>query len=158
MAALKELFSGLDPESLLSKLIPQLDTLMGWIVLAARLCVMIVPLLLLGFGLLFLLTPPKEANYKVGYRFWWSMASLDAWRFTQRLAGFVWSALGLALTVIMSIVCAFFVDMAPPTMAEAAGICVIIELVLCAIACIGIDVLVVMTFDRDGYRRSDYTE
>ena len=158
MAALKELFSGLDPESILSKLIPQLDTLMGWIVLAARLCVMIIPLLLLGFGLLFLLTPPKEANYKVGYRFWWSMASLDAWRYTQRLAGLIWSGLGLALTVIMSIVCAFFVDMAAPDMATAAFVCVIIDLVLAAAACIFIDVMVVKTFDRDGYRRSDYEE
>jgi len=158
MSALKELFSGLDPESLLSKLIPQLDTLMGWIVLATRLAVMAVPLLLLGFGLLYLLTPPKEANFSVGYRFWWGMASLDAWRYTQRLAGIIWSCLGLLLTLIMAIVCAFFADMQPMDMVWAAGICVICEFVLAAASCIGINVRVMLVFDRYGYRRKEYTE
>ena len=34
--ALKEMFSGLDPETLLQKLIPPLDTVLGWVELAAR--------------------------------------------------------------------------------------------------------------------------
>lgn len=158
MSALKELFSGLDPESLLSKLIPQLDTLLGWIVFLTRLAVMAVPLLLLGFGLLYLLTPPKEANYSVGYRFWWGMSSLDAWRYTQRLAGIVWSCLGLLLTIIMSIICAGFAGMPPMDMVWAAGKCVIWEFVLAVASCIGINVTVMVIFDRYGYRRKDYSE
>jgi len=158
MSALKELFSGLDPESLLSKLVPQLDTLLGWIVFLTRLAVMAVPLLLLGFGLLYLLTPPKEANFSVGYRFWWGMASLDAWRFTQKLAGIVWSCLGLLLTLIMAIICAGFADMPPMDMVWTAGKCAIWEFVLALLSCLGINITVMVFFDRYGYRRKDFSE
>ena len=74
--ALKEIFEGFD----IAAFLPQLDSLMGWVETLLRLCVMAGPLILLGFGLLYLLAPPKEANYSLGYRFWWSMASLDAWQ------------------------------------------------------------------------------
>ena len=93
--ALKEIFEGFD----IAAFLPQLDSLMGWVETLLRLCVMAGPLILLGFGLLYLLAPPKEANYSLGYRFWWSMASLDAWQFTHRLVGCVWTPLGLLLAV-----------------------------------------------------------
>ena len=74
LEALMAIFSDFD----LAAFLPKVDTLLGWVELLLRLCVMAGPLLLLGFGLLYLLAPPKEANYSLGYRFWWSMASLDA--------------------------------------------------------------------------------
>ena len=142
----------------LEALIPDLSTVMGWIELAFRVAVMAGPILLLGFGLMYLLAPPKEANYSVGYRFWWGMASLEAWTYTQRIAGLVWTALGAALTVIMSIVCAFFRGMDPMDMAWAAGICMIVELVLVAAACITINIVVMRKFDKDGFLRDEPIE
>ena len=70
--ALMAIFAEFDVAAFL----PQLDTLMGWVETILRLLVMAGPLLMLGFGLLYLLSPPKEANYSLGWRFWWSMASL----------------------------------------------------------------------------------
>ena len=139
----------------LGALLPDLGTVMGWIELAFRVAVMAGPILLLGFGLVYLLSPPKEANYGVGYRFWWGMASLEAWTYTQRIAGLVWSALGAVLTIVMAIVCAFFRGMAPMDMAWAAGICVIVELVLVTAACIAINIVVMKKFDKDGYLREE---
>ena len=142
----------------LEALIPDISTIMGLIGFLFFVAVMAGPLLLLGFGLLFRYRPPGEANFSLGYRFWWGMASLEAWTFTQRLAGMVWSAMGAALTIIMALICAGFRGMDPMGMAWTAGICVIVELVLVAAACIGINVQIVRTFDKDGFRRSDYEE
>ena len=109
--ALKEIFEGFD----IAAFLPQLDSLMGWVETLLRLCVMAGPLILLGFGLLYLLAPPKEANYSLGYRFWWSMASLDAWQFTHRWAGVGWPVLGLILTVVMAFVANAFRRMELPS-------------------------------------------
>lgn len=142
----------------LGALLPDLSTVMGWIELAFRVAVMAGPLILLGFGLVYLLSPPKEANYGLGYRFWWGMASLEAWTFTQRIAGMIWSALGAVLTIIMALICAGFRGMDPMDMAWTACICVIVELVLVAAACIGINVIVMKKFDKDGFPREEYTQ
>ena len=83
--ALKSLLSDFD----LTKFVPQLDSVIGWVEMLVRIAVMAGPVLMLGFGLLYLLMPPKEANYRLGYRFWWSMASLDAWQFTHHVGA--WS-------------------------------------------------------------------
>ena len=97
---LKALLTDMD----LNKILPQSDAFVAFVQKALRLSVMVGPLVLLGFGLLYLFAAPKEANHSLGYRFWWGMASLDSWTFTQRVAGIGFSCLGLILTVIMSII------------------------------------------------------
>ena len=152
MDALKSLFEGFD----FAAFVPEVDTVLGWVELIARLAVMAGPLLLLGFGLVYLLAPPKEANHSVGFRCWWGMASLDAWQFTQRLAGMIWSALGLVLTIIMALICNGFRSMEPMDMVWAAVKCLLWELGLAAAACLAVNVAVIVVFDRNGYRRKDY--
>ncbi|MDD6200339.1 MAG: SdpI family protein [Firmicutes bacterium] len=149
--SLMAIFSDFD----LAAFLPELNTLLGWVETLLRLAVMAGPLLLLLFGLIYLLKPPAEANYALGYRFWWSMASLDAWRFTHRLAGYVWSGLGLLLTVIMALICNGFRRMDPMTMVWAAAKCLGWELALTLIACLAIDITVVAVFDRSGFRRNE---
>ncbi|MBQ8768196.1 MAG: SdpI family protein [Oscillospiraceae bacterium] len=152
--ALMAIFSEFDVAAFL----PQLDTLMGWVEMFLRLLVMAGPLLMLLFGLVYLLAPPKEANYSLGWRFWWSMASLDAWQFTHLWAGRVWSGLGLLLTLIMAFVCNAFRRMEPMEMVWAAAKSIVWELVLMGIACLAINIAVMAVFDKDGFRRKDYEE
>lgn len=152
--SIKSLFENFD----IAAFLPDLTKFIGWVELALRLAVMAGPLLLLGFGLLYLLAPPKEANYRLGYRFYWSMASLDAWQFTHRLVGMAWGGLGFLLTVIMALICNGFRRMEPMDMVWSAVSCLIWELVLVALCCLVIDVVVVAVFDKDGFRRSDYEE
>ena len=156
--ALKELFSDLDPETLIQKLIPPLDTVLGWVELLTRLAVMTAPLLLLGFGLLYLLAPPKEANYSAGYRCWWGMASLEAWRYTQRIAGMIWTLLGLVLTVVMAVKSLSFGDLNPMDMLWTAGTCLLWQLGLAVLSCIVINLTVFVAFDRFGHRRREPLE
>ena len=152
MDALKSLFEGFD----FAAFVPEVDTVLGWVELICRLAVMVGPLVLLGFGLVYLLAPPKEANHSVGYRFWWGMASLEAWQFTQRLAGMIWSALGLILTIVMALICNGFRGMEPMDMVWSAVVCLLWELGLAAAACLAVNITVIVLFDRNGFRRKDY--
>ena len=148
--ALKILFEEFD----LAAFLPDLKDVLGWIELVLRIAVMAGPVLLMGFGLLYLLAPPKEANHGLGYRFWWGMASLDAWQFTQHLAGIVWSILGVVLTIVMALICNAFRRMGPMDMVWSAVKCLGWELGLTALACIAIDIVVICVFDRRGFRRN----
>ena len=100
----KTLMDEFDPASLL----PELDTLVGKIALVARIAVLVGPLLLVVMGLLYMFAAPKEANYHFGYRCYYGMGSDSAWRFTQRIAGLVFSALGLILGIVMLVVSGSF--------------------------------------------------
>lgn len=154
MDALKSLFEEFD----FAAFLPELSTFMGWIEAALRVAVMTGPLLLLGFGLLYLLAPPKEANYGLGFRCYLGMASLDAWQFTQRLAGLIWSAMGVALTIIMALICNAFRRMEAMTMVWTAFGCLIAELVLVLGANLAINIVIYRKFDRWGFRREPEEE
>ena len=75
MEALKALMKDFDPAALM----PDLSAVLGRVEALIRLVIMAAPLVLLGLGLLYLLAAPKEANYKLGYRFYWGMASVESW-------------------------------------------------------------------------------
>ena len=149
LEALKGLFEEFD----LAAFLPDLTNVLGWVEMLLRIAVMAGPLLLLLFGLIYLLAPPKEANHGLGYRFWWGMSSLDAWQFTQYIAGLVWSGLGVILTIVMALICNSYRGMEPMDMVWSAVKCICWEAGLTALACIAIDIVVVCVFDRKGYRR-----
>ena len=144
--ALKVLFEEFD----LAAFLPDLSDVMGWVEMLLRIAVMAGPLLLLLFGLLYLLIPPKEANHGLGYRFWWGMSSLDAWQFTQHLAGLVWSGLGVILTIVMALICNGYRQMEITDMVWKALGCLGIEAVLVLLANIAISVTAMVRFDRKG--------
>ena len=94
---LKSIMDAFDPASLL----PELEGVLHALTVAVRLAILAGPAVVLVLGLVFLVFAPKEANYILGYRCAFGMGSVEAWRFTQRLAGITWSVLGLVLTVMM---------------------------------------------------------
>jgi len=137
-----------------AKLLPAPEDFVKDLELLMRIAVMAGPLLLLGLGLLFYLAPPKEANHSLGFRTYWGMGSVEAWQFTQRLAGMFYSVLGVGLTALMSLLCNAFRFMSAMAMANTAIICVVIELVLILGVWIYINNTVRKTFDKDGNRRT----
>ena len=136
-------------------LIPDLGTVMGFIKLLFCLAVLAGPVIMLVFGRIFRDNPPKEANYSVGYRFWWGMASLEAWTFTQKLAGKLWTIAGSAMTGVAAVVCIVILFLKPMAMAWTAVIFIILELAAVAAVCITINTKVMKTFDKDGYLREE---
>ncbi len=146
---LKSLFEDFD----IAAFLPELDSVMGWVEMLLRIAIMAGPLLLLAFGLLYLIAPPREANYALGFRCWWGMASLDAWLFTQKAAGIVWTVLGLVLTVVFAVICNGWREMPPMDMVWSAVWSLVWEIGVTAVACVGIHLAVIVCFDRRGFRR-----
>ena len=151
MDFLKTLLGGMDPTAMLPDLVAVFDKLD----VALRVAVLAGPLCLLGLGLLYLLAPPSEANHIFGYRHFWGMSSVEAWRFTQKTAGLVWTGLGLGMTVVMAFLCNGYRDMAAEAMLMSALTSVLVELLLVFLSTMLINTLVIFHFDRKGTRRSE---
>ena len=134
--------------------IPAVDSILGWIELLVRLFVMAAPVCILVFGLWLLFLPPKEANHRAGYRTYFGMGSVEAWRFTQFLAGVVWSAVGLILSVVMLLVTNGYREMDMMDMVNNAIVCVLWEIGCIVLCCLGINITALVMFDRKGVRRS----
>ena len=149
MDALKSLLTEFDPAAF----VPELDTVIGWLELTLRIAVLAGPIVLLVMGLQFLLLPPKEANHIAGYRFFWGMGSVQAWKFTQRLAGMGWTALGLLMTLVMLLITNGYRDMNTVDMAYNAISCIAWEIGLAAVSCLLINIVVMILFDFKGNPR-----
>ena len=149
IASIKSIMDGFDPASLL----PDLSKVFGSLVGVCRVAVMIGPVIALILGLAYLFLAPKEANYYFGYRCYFGMGSVRAWRFTQRIAGMILGGLGLILTVIMAIVTAGYGHMDSMDMVWSAVNCLVWEAVLLLIGTIAINLIAMANFDAKGEYR-----
>ena len=138
----------------LSNFIPAVDSILGWIEILVRIFVMAAPICILVFGLCFLFLPPKEANHRAGYRTYFGMGSVEAWRFTQFIAGLVWTAIGLILTIVMLLVINGYRNMDMMEAVNSAIVCVLWEIGCIVVSCLGINITALVIFDRKGNRRS----
>ena len=148
---LKSLLADFDPAALvpdLAAIFENLDAVLRIVVLAGPLC-------LLGLGLLYLLAPPGEANHIFGYRHFWGMSSVEAWRFTQKTAGLVWTGLGFVMTIVMAFLCNGYRNLAAEEMLRSAITCVVVELVLVVLSTLVINALVIVRFDHKGVPRKE---
>ncbi len=148
--AIKGLMDNFDPASLL----PDLSTIFGWVVLICRIAVLVGPIVLAVLGIAYLFFSPKEANWYFGYRTYFGMGSVQAWRFTQRLSGIVLGGLGLILTVVMLVISGKFPGMDINAMVWLALKLLIIEGVLAVVANLAIGLAAILRFDRKGEYRN----
>jgi len=149
--SIKEIMDGFDPASLL----PDLSGLFGSLETVCRVAVMIGPIVLLVLGLAYLFLSPKEANYYFGYRTYFGMGSVHAWRFTQRFAGVTLGGLGLILTIVMLVISGSFAQMDVMDMVWKAVDCLVWQAVLALLANVAIALAAFFLFDRKGeYRKA----
>ena len=149
--SIKEIMDGFDPAALL----PDLSSLFGSLETVCRWAVMIGPVLLLVLGLAYLFLSPREANYYFGYRTYFGMGSVHAWRFTQRLAGVTLGGLGLILTVVMFFISSGFGNLDVMDMVWKAVSCLVWQAVLALLANGAIALAAFLLFDRKGeYRKA----
>ena len=146
IASIKGMMDAFDPASLL----PEMSEIFGSLASVCRVAVMIGPMVLLVMGLAYLFLSPKEANYYFGYRTYFGMGSVHAWRFTQRLAGVVLGGLGLILTVVMFVISNGFAGMDVMDMVWKAVNCLVWEAVLALLANVAIGLAAFFRFDRKG--------
>ena len=138
-----------------AKIMPELGSVLGWIDLFIRICVLAAPVAVIFFGLWWLILPPKEANHHVGFRCYFGMGSVEAWRFTQKIAGATWTVLGLALLAISILISNQFPDMEPMAMLDKAVTCILWQIGLIFIFIVLINLVVTVRYDRNGDLRSE---
>ena len=137
----------------LEKYIPKLDTLMGWIQWLVSLAVRLGPICILVLGIIYFLIPPKEANRKAGFRTYFGMGSVQAWRFTQRLAGWLFTAAGLVMTIVMFAISVSFPYMQLTDLTWRAASCLVVELAASVLLILIVNVSAMYHFDRKGKHR-----
>ena len=145
----KSLMDGFEPAALL----PELDAVIGKLALIVRIAVLVGPVMLLVMGLLYFFASPKEANYHFGYRCYYGMGSVEAWQFTQSLAGIVWSALGLILGIVMVLVSRDFQQLETMELLWKAISCLAWEAGLVAAGCIGVNAAAAIRYNSRGEQR-----
>lgn len=124
-------------------------SLEGW----TRFAVLLGPLLLMALGACYYFAPPKEANHSFGFRTYWGMGSVQAWLFSQKLAGMGYMAVGAALFVLMGLVSLTFRGHAAMGMINTAVVCVAVELLIVLALWIILNILIYRAYDKDGNRR-----
>lgn len=150
--AIKSALDGFDPAALL----PDLSLVFGSIGTLCRWAVLLGPVILLALGLAYLFLSPREANYYFGYRCYYGMGSVQAWRFTQRLAGLVLGGLGLILTVVMAVISSSFATMEVTDLVWRAVACLAWEAVLSLMATVAINLAAALRFNGKGeYRKKE---
>jgi len=148
--SIKEMMDAFDPASLL----PALNSIFDKLALICRIAVLVGPVLLLLLGLSYLFLTPREANHYVGYRCYFGMGSVEAWRFTQRLAGICFVAAGLILGVIALISSRKFGNANIDAMVFYAAKTLLVQGGLAVVLNLGILLTTFLTFDAKGeYRK-----
>ena len=137
----------------LGKLLPELDGIVDKMVPIMKVALLVGPVIFLILGLLYLFATPKEANYKFGYRCYFGMGSVKAWCYTQRLAGLVFTGVGLILSLVMLLVTGKFGQMDVMDMLWKTLKCGIWEAVIIGVSCVGINLVVMFFFDAKGNLR-----
>lgn len=147
--SIKGMMDGLD----LAALLPRVDSVVDWITLVCRLAILIGPLVLVGMGFAYLFFAPKEANYYFGYRTFFGMGSVTAWRRTQKLAGSLFAIAGSILTLVMMVMAASMGGLEPMDAVWRAAKCLIGQTVTVVSVIILINVITAFTFDYQGAKR-----
>lgn len=144
--SIKSLMDGFDPAALL----PDLSDLFGSLATLCRFAVMIGPVVLLVLGLAYLFLSPREANYYFGYRCYFGMGSVQAWRFTQRIAGLLFGGVGLILTIVMFLISGGFAEMEVTDMVWKAAGCLAWQAIIAIVLTLLVNFLAFFYFDAKG--------
>ena len=144
--SIKQAMDGFDPAALL----PDLGELFGSLATLCRFAVMIGPVVLLILGLAYLFLAPREANYYFGYRCYFGMGSVQAWRFTQRMAGLLFGGVGLILTIVMFLISGGFAEMEVTDMVWKAAGCLACQAIIAIVLTLLVNFLAFFFFDAKG--------
>ena len=138
---------------LLDALIPNLEKLLGDIRSWMGIAMIIGPVVFIVMGLIYYFVAPPEANHKLGYRTYFGMGSVAAWKFTQKFAGIVWGGLGIVLAIVAIIGCVIMLGQELSNATSTALTILIIEAVAALLAFLTVEITVLMRYDINGSLR-----
>ena len=140
----------------LTALVPELDTLTGWLQLLLQVAANVGPVTLLVMGIIYVVAPPKEATHKAGFRTYFGMGSIQAWRFSQLTCGAAIALLGLVLTIISLANSGGYAGM--PIMEAALSAIELVkgQVISAAVLYVVMFIAMAVIFDRNGKCRFDW--
>ena len=123
-----------------------------WILMLGT--VLLIPLLMLGFGKLFMKKPPQKINHFFGYRTAMSMKNQDTWTFAHKYCGGLWFkwGWGILLISVLPMVLVFKKD--EDTVRFIAGIVCTLQIIPLILAAILTENALKKTFDKNGNRKN----
>jgi len=139
-----------------AKFVPEMGSLLELVRSIASTVIVIGPIVMLLLGLWYFFLPPKEANHSVGFRTYFGMGSVEAWRFTQKIAGAAWGVIGLVLTIVMFVVRSGYAEKDIMDAVTSAIVCLLWQAGLALVSYILVCLIATICFDRKGNRRFDY--
>ena len=138
---------------LLDALIPNLEKLVSDMRTWLGIAMIVGPIIFIVMGLIYYFLAPPEANHKLGYRTYFGMGSVTAWKFTQKLAGIVWGGLGIILAIVAIIGCVIMVGQELSKATSTALTILIIEAVAALLAFLTVEITVILRYDMNGSAR-----
>lgn len=137
----------------LSALVPEISVFLGATRAILVLAVLLGPVLLLVLATMYLLRPAPEANFKYGFRTYYGMGSIEAWQFSQKIAGLAFGVLGVLLLIAMFAIVLTFGKNDLMQFAGTVVVCLLGQIGLVLIARSVVAILCRTYFDKDGNRR-----
>lgn len=120
-------------------------------------CDLLIPLVMIGFGRLFMKKAPAEINWAFGYRTTMSMKNRDTWEFAHKYIGKLWFYLGLIFLVLSVIPLLFVLGRDVETVGMIGIIVCFVQLVPMVGSIIPTEIALKWNFDSNGRKRKQKT-
>ena len=120
--------------------------------------VLLIPLMMIGFGRLFLKKAPGNINVVFGYRTSMSMKNKDTWEFAHKYCGRLWFYGGLVLLPLSVIPLLFVFHKGSDVVGNVGAVIEIVQLVPLIGSIIPTEMALRKNFDRDGMWRQRVEE
>ena len=120
-------------------------------------CDLLVPLVMIGFGRLFMKKAPAEINWAFGYRTTMSMKNRDTWEFAHKYIGKLWFYLGLIFLVLSVIPLLFVLGRDVEAVGMVGIIVCFVQLVPMVGSIIPTEIALKRNFDSNGRKRKQKT-
>ena len=138
---------------LLDAIIPQLDNLLRSMRFWMAAAMILGPVFFIVMGLFYRKWAPPEANHKLGYRTYFGMGSVSAWKYTQKLAGTVWLGVGIGLLVVAVVGCVLTLMMEQSKGMNVALVILLVELITALVSVVTVELMVLLRYDINGKKR-----
>ena len=123
-----------------------------WI--AMLICILLMPLLMLGVGSWWKDHPPKSINVVYGYRTTMSMKNEDTWKFAHHYFGKLWRRLGLAMLPVSALAILPFLRAGEDMVGTVGGVIAAIQCAVLLISIFPTEAALRKHFDKNGNKKS----
>lgn len=121
-----------------------------WIVLV---CDLLIPAIMLGFGVMMIKKAPKDINFLFGYRTNRSMKNQDTWDFAHKHCGRIWCITGIITLVVTAFIHIPFYSSDESVIEKVAVLVTVLQLVVLIASIIPTELALKKTFNDDGTRK-----